>query len=34
MRLRTVHIDAQGNLAVDDPQPVWEDPTLDEVCVD
>lgn len=29
-----VHISTDGDLTIDEPQPVWEDPTLDGLCID
>lgn len=34
MSVRLVHIGTDGGLNIDDPQPVWEDPTMDGACID
>ncbi len=34
MNRRIVHVEPQGDVNADDPLPVWEDPTQDDVCVD
>lgn len=34
MHLRLVHVSPGGDLDIDDPRPVWEDPTMDGLCVD
>lgn len=34
MNRRVVHVGPQGDINADDPLPVWEDPTQDQVCTD